>query len=50
MWTDSLNHYFTGPDDPDYCVGIIEPTRIELFTTAQTPEVWEAEKKYMARG
>jgi general stress protein 26 len=41
MWRPTLENYFTGPDDSDYCVGIIEPYRIEYFGTAMTPEVWE---------
>jgi len=45
MWTDALKRYFTGPDDPNYCVGIIEPYRIEYFSQSMSPEVWEPAKK-----
>ncbi|GBE04809.1 MAG TPA: hypothetical protein ENG80_02360 [Nitrospirae bacterium] len=42
FWFDELNNYFSGPDDPDYCVVIIRPSRIELGTMGNTtPEVWE---------
>jgi general stress protein 26 len=45
MWMDELKNYFTGPDDPNYCIGIIEPYRIEHFSMSQTPEIWEPAKK-----
>jgi general stress protein 26 len=45
MWTDTLKKYFSGPDDPDYCVGIIEPYRIEYYNMTITPEVWKPAKK-----
>ena len=42
FWFDELKNYFTGPDDPNYCVVIVKPSRIELGTMGQmTPEVWE---------
>lgn len=42
FWFDELKNYFTGPDDPSYCIVIIRPTRIELGTMgSMTPEVWE---------
>ncbi len=42
FWFDELNNYFSGPDDPDYCIIIIRPSRIELGTMGSTtPEVWE---------
>lgn len=42
FWFDELNNYFSGPDDPDYCIVIISPSRIELGTMGtMTPEVWE---------
>jgi general stress protein 26 len=42
FWFDELNNYFSGPDDPDYCIIIIRPSRIELGTMGNmTPEVWE---------
>ena len=45
FWFDALKNYFTGPDDPHYCVVIIKPSRIELGTMgSMTPEVWEPDK------
>jgi len=42
FWFDELSNYFSGPDDPDYCIVIIRPSRIEFGTMGiQTPEVWE---------
>jgi general stress protein 26 len=42
FWFDDLNNYFSGPDDPNYCVVIVRPSRIELGTMGKaTPEVWE---------
>ncbi len=42
-WHDSLREYFTGPDDPEYCVLIVRPARIEYYPVGATqPEVWEA--------
>lgn len=42
-WKDELKAYFSGPDDPDYCLGIIKPYRIEYYKmTEMTPEIWEA--------
>lgn len=42
FWFDALNNYFTGPDDPQYCVIIIKPSRIEFGTMGSiTPEVWK---------
>ena len=43
FWFDDLSNYFSGPDDPDYCIIIIRPSRIELGTMgSMTPEVWES--------
>ncbi|MGE5237315.1 MAG: pyridoxamine 5'-phosphate oxidase family protein [Chloroflexota bacterium] len=43
MWKDYLQAYFSGPDDPDYCVVIVKPYRIEYVTmTGSSPDVWEA--------
>jgi general stress protein 26 len=43
FWKDSLNHYFQGPDDPNYGVVVIRPYRIELCTPGSIkPEVWVA--------
>jgi len=42
MWHDSLGAYFSGPDDPGYCVIKVTPYRIEFQTMAAAPpEVWE---------
>lgn len=42
FWFDALKNYFTGPDDPNYCVVIIKPRRIEFGTMGNTtPEIWE---------
>lgn len=45
MWDDALQDYFNGPDDPNYCVVIIKPRRIELMGMSEMmPQVWEADK------
>lgn len=42
FWFDDLKNYFSGPDDPGYCIIIIKPSRIEFGTMGSvTPEVWE---------
>ncbi|MGZ6221774.1 MAG: pyridoxamine 5'-phosphate oxidase family protein [Syntrophales bacterium] len=42
MWKDFMTRYFSGPDDPNYGVGIVKPYHIELFTMAsRKPEIWE---------
>jgi general stress protein 26 len=44
LWREELKAYFSGPDDPIYCVGIVKPYRIEYNTmTEMTPQVWEAD-------
>ena len=41
FWNDMLAPIFTGPDDPQYVVIIIEPYRIEYCTPgAYVPEIW----------
>ena len=41
MWKDFMTKYFSGPDDPNYGVGIVKPYHIELFTMAsRKPEIW----------
>ncbi len=41
FWNDMLESTFTGPDDPKYCVIVIEPYRIEYCTQGSLePEVW----------
>ncbi len=43
MWNDELKAYFSGPDDPNYCVVVVTPKRIEYMGLEQmTPQVWEA--------
>ena len=43
LWSDTLRAYFSGPDDPNYCVVIVKPQRIELMgLTEMMPQVWEA--------
>jgi general stress protein 26 len=42
FWFDELNNYFSGPDDPSYCIMIVRPSRIEFGTMgSMAPEVWE---------
>lgn len=43
FWFDALKTYFTGPDDPNYCVVIVRPSRIEIGSMTSNREVWEAE-------
>lgn len=42
MWSDMLKPYFSGPDDPSFCVGRIKPSRIEFWAMEPggKPEVW----------
>ena len=41
FWNDMLAPIFTGPDDPQYAVIIIEPYRIEYCTPGSyLPEIW----------
>lgn len=43
MWKDYLVAYFDGPRDPNYCVVIVRPYRIEYVTmSGRSPEIWEA--------
>lgn len=40
-WRPFLTAYFRGPDDPDYCLVIVTPYRIELVSAdAWEPRVW----------
>lgn len=42
MWTDNLEAYFSGWDDPKFCVIEVTPRRIEHWTMASMePDVWE---------
>ncbi len=38
FWFGALTKYFTGIDDPRYCVVVITPTRIELGTEVWVPD------------
>lgn len=41
FWNDMFKAYFSGPDDPNFCVVVIRPTLIEYMTTSSPqPEVW----------
>lgn len=45
FWYDGLKAYFNGPDDPNYCIVIVKPSRIELGSMgSMTPEIWQARK------
>jgi len=42
FWFEELKNYFSGPDDPNYCVVLVRPLRIEFGTMGNmTPEVWQ---------
>lgn len=42
FWFDDLENYFSGPDDPKYCIVITKPSRIEFGSMgSMAPEVWE---------
>lgn len=45
-WNDMLGNYFEGPDDPNYALIEVTPSRIEIWGTnpenPMIPEVWEA--------
>ena len=40
-WFDMLAHVFSGPNDPNYAVLIVEPYRVEFNAPGQAPEIWE---------
>jgi len=41
-WKDELRRYFSGPDDPNYCVVRVTPSRIEYMSPgAYEPQVHE---------
>lgn len=41
FWNDLLAPIFKGPEDPNYCIVIINPYRIEYITPGSfEPEVW----------
>ena len=42
VWYEMLEPIFSGPDDPNYVVCKVKPTRIEYYTmNKRQPEVWE---------
>lgn len=42
FWFSGLGAYFSGVDDPNYCIVIIEPSRIALRSMSQAlPDVWQ---------
>ncbi|MBU4484652.1 pyridoxamine 5'-phosphate oxidase family protein [bacterium] len=41
FWCDDLKNIFSGPDDPNYSVVIVEPYRIELWDFGKETEIWE---------
>jgi general stress protein 26 len=42
FWHDTLKIYFTGPDDPNYGVVVVKPSRIEYNSAKDhKTEVWE---------
>jgi len=44
LWREELAKYFSGPDDPNYCVIKVAPYRIEyqdMASGSAEPEVWE---------
>ena len=42
FWHDTLKRYFSGPDDPNYGVVVVKPSRIEFNTVKDhKTEVWE---------
>jgi general stress protein 26 len=44
MWGEELAQYFSGPDDPNYCVIKVAPYRIEyndMASGSMEPQVWE---------
>ena len=42
-WKEDLKRYFSDYDDPNYCVVVIKPYRIEYMNAgSMEPEIWEA--------
>ena len=43
VWYDLLSSIFSGPDDPNYVVCKVTPSRIEYYTmNVPQPEIWQA--------
>ena len=43
VWYDLLSSIFSGPDDPNYVVCKVTPSRIEYFAmNVPQPEIWQA--------
>ncbi len=43
FWTKELSAYFSGPEDPNYCLIVIKPYHIELMSMMSiAPEIWES--------
>ncbi|KAF6560579.1 pyridoxamine 5'-phosphate oxidase family protein [Paenibacillus sp. EKM202P] len=40
VWNDSLKKWFSGPDDPDYVILDVNPTRIEYVGQQTERQVW----------
>jgi len=44
FWNPELEHFFDGPEDPNYAVVRVNPSRIELYGREDLqPEVWTAD-------
>lgn len=43
VWSKDLERWFSGPDDPDYVILELAPTRIEYTGKNAQHEVWEKE-------
>lgn len=42
FWFEDLKNYFSGPDDPNYCIVIVRPSMIEFGTMGNpVPETWQ---------
>lgn len=42
LWNDDFTKWFTGPEDPNYVILDITPSRIEYTGKGQEKQVWEA--------
>ncbi len=43
-WHDELKNYFSGTEDPNYCICIVKPYRIEYYSMGNMePEIWESD-------